>query len=247
MYAHVCAAPPSRGSPPRAQGPGLGAGGQAAHQAPEGVGDGLGVQAHLLGAGQALGAPEPLARPQRLRQVLADHVAVRLLQRLLPGRAGRAGGQGASGPPRRSPPAHTPPSTCAREGTTRSRWPAKATALSMRGRSASCVSQALVHRSLKSGWGGPGVHPLRPPGRWRPPNPTPPRPPTPGAIAAPDSRAGEAREAHGGTLGVAPAPLSTQRPRSPIAVMPLGLPQGLGVEPAARSRWARDLVSFFFI
>lgn len=68
------------------------------------------------------------------------------------------------------------PDTCARSGVTCSRWWAKATTFSMRGCSASCVSQALVHRTLKSGWGrGRGAGIFRPcPTPIQQPLPNPP-------------------------------------------------------------------------
>lgn len=49
-----------------------------------------------------------------------------------------------------------PPDTWARGGAMCSRRWEKATTLSMRGFSRSWVSQALVHRTLKSGWGQSG-------------------------------------------------------------------------------------------
>ena len=68
------------------------------------------------------------------------------------GPAGSQGGALGTPPPAPAP----PPDTWARGGAMCSRRPEKATTLSMTGCSRSWVSQALVHRSLKSGWGQSG-------------------------------------------------------------------------------------------
>lgn len=53
------------------------------YQALESAANGLGIQAHLMGAVHTIQATEPLVGPQHLPQVLADYKTVNLLQSLL--------------------------------------------------------------------------------------------------------------------------------------------------------------------
>lgn len=67
------------GSPPWGSAPRS----QRTHQVLEGVVDGGGVLAHLVGASHPVHTPETLGWPHRLPQVVADHAPVCLLQGLL--------------------------------------------------------------------------------------------------------------------------------------------------------------------
>ena len=80
-----------------------GAVGRCSYQALEGIANGLCLKAHLLGAAPSVHTPEPLTGSQRLRQVLADNIAVHLLQSLL--EVGARSPEGALG---MSPPAPAP-------------------------------------------------------------------------------------------------------------------------------------------